>query len=68
MDDTTFQNHWNKLSDAVLEIEKQLIGGESYERTVKSLLTCDLTAFRTDLFQDELKRLHGKYTHQGHPA
>nr|XP_034307819.1 protein PFC0760c isoform X2 [Crassostrea gigas] len=58
VDDTTFQNHWNKLSDAVLEVEKQLIGGESYERTVKSLLTCDLAAFRTDLIQDELKRLH----------
>lgn len=58
VDDTTFQNHWNNVSDAVLKIEKQLIGGESYERTVKSLLTCDLTPFRTDLIQDVLKRLH----------
>lgn len=62
VDEAKFHNYWDELSGTVLEIEKQLIGGESYERAVKSLLTCDLSPSRTATYQAEFKRLHGKYT------
>lgn len=62
VDEAKFQNYWDELKCTVLEIEKQLIGGESYERAVKSLLTCDLNPSRKKTNQAEFKRLHGKYT------
>lgn len=62
VDEAKFHNYWDELSGTVLEIEKQLIGGESYERAVKSLLTCDLNPGRTEIYQAEFKKLHGKYT------
>lgn len=58
VDEAKFHNYWDELSGTVLEIEKQLIGGESYERAVKSLLTCDLSPSRTATYQAEFKRLH----------
>lgn len=58
VDEAKFHNYWDELSGTVLEIEKQLIGGESYERAVKSLLTCDLNPGRTEIYQAEFKKLH----------
>lgn len=42
MERTEFENRWTELEDAVVEIERQLIGGVLYERGVEYFLRCDL--------------------------
>lgn len=37
-----FENRWTELQEAVVEIERQLTGGDLYERGVEYLLRCDL--------------------------
>lgn len=39
---TEFKNRWTELQEAVLEIERQVTGGDLYERGVEYLLRCDL--------------------------
>lgn len=39
---TEFNNRWTELEGAVLEIERQLTGGDLYERGVRYFLRCDL--------------------------
>lgn len=40
VEDVEFQNIWAELRNAIVDIEKQLTGGESYQRHVDALLTC----------------------------
>jgi hypothetical protein len=60
IDDTTFQDHWDKLKDSVLEIEKQLTGGDMYERGVNELMSCDFNPTRAEKYVEEFKKIQGK--------
>lgn len=42
MEETEFNNRWTELEETVLEIERQLTGGNLYERGVRYFLRCDL--------------------------
>uniref|UniRef100_A0A8W8P4M3 DZIP3-like HEPN domain-containing protein n=1 Tax=Magallana gigas TaxID=29159 RepID=A0A8W8P4M3_MAGGI len=42
IEETEFNNRWTELEEAVLEIERQLTGGDLYERGVRYFLRCDL--------------------------
>nr|XP_022307129.1 uncharacterized protein LOC111113291 isoform X2 [Crassostrea virginica] len=44
IDDNRFQDIWMKLQTDIVNIEKKLIGGDMYERAVKVLFSCELTA------------------------
>lgn len=59
VDDVEFQSHWNELRDSVVEIEKQLIGGDLYKRNIEALLICDLNPIRVEMYQKEFKKLQG---------
>lgn len=41
VEEIEFKNHWTELRNAIVEIEKQLVGGNLYERGVDFLLNCD---------------------------
>ncbi|XP_078321800.1 uncharacterized protein LOC111114804 isoform X3 [Crassostrea virginica] len=43
IDDNRFQDIWMKLQSDIVNIEKELIGGDMYERAVKVLFSCELT-------------------------
>jgi hypothetical protein len=60
IEDSEFQDHWDKLKDSVLEIENQLTGGNMYERGVDELLSCDLNPPRAEKYMKEFKEIHGK--------
>lgn len=60
VDDVQFQSCWNELRDAVVEIEKQLIGGDLYKRNIEVLLICDLNPIRVEMYQKEFKKLQGR--------
>jgi hypothetical protein len=59
IDDSEFQDHWDKLKDSVLEIEKQLTGGDMYERGVNELMSCDLNPTRAEKYVKEFKNIQG---------
>lgn len=42
MEETEFNNRWTELEETVLEIERQLTGGNVYEWGVRYFLRCDL--------------------------
>lgn len=42
VEEIEFKNHWAVLRNAIVEIEKQLVGGNLYERGVDYLLNCDI--------------------------
>lgn len=50
VDEVKFYNYWDELSCIVFEIEKELIGGEFYEWVVKSLLICDFSFSRIEIY------------------
>ncbi|XP_056000017.1 uncharacterized protein LOC130046538 isoform X2 [Ostrea edulis] len=60
IEDTVFQDHWDKLKNSILEIEKQLIGGDMYERGVDELLSCDLNPTRAEKYVKEFKNIQEK--------
>ncbi|XP_062614477.1 uncharacterized protein LOC134276217 isoform X2 [Saccostrea cucullata] len=57
VDDIMFQEHWDELKDAIIEIEKQSVGGDMYERGVNELLSCDLNPGRSKLYVAEFKKI-----------
>jgi hypothetical protein len=63
IDDTQFQDRWGKLKDAILEIEKQMTGGDVYERRVNDLLTCDLYPSGAEYYVQQFKRIEGSILH-----
>ncbi|XP_055999929.1 uncharacterized protein LOC125676249 isoform X3 [Ostrea edulis] len=60
IEDTVFQDHWDKLKNSILEIEKQLIGGDMYARGVDELLSCDLNPTRAEKYVKEFKNIQEK--------
>lgn len=62
VDNVEFQSHWNELTDSVVEIEKQLIGGDLYKRNIEVLLICDLNPIRVEMYQKEFKQLQDTVT------
>ncbi|XP_062605177.1 nucleosome-remodeling factor subunit BPTF-like isoform X2 [Saccostrea cucullata] len=57
VDDLMFQEYWDVLKDAIIEIEKQSVGGDMYERGVNELLSCDLNPGRSKLYVEEFKKI-----------
>ncbi|XP_056000027.1 uncharacterized protein LOC130048043 isoform X2 [Ostrea edulis] len=57
IEDSVFQDHWNKLKNSILEIEKQLIGGDMYQRGIDELLSCDLNPTRAEKYMKEFKHI-----------
>lgn len=60
VEDVEFQNIWAKLRNAIVGIEKQLTGGESYQRHVDALLTCSLNLTEAKTYKEELNKLQSE--------
>ncbi|XP_056000020.1 uncharacterized protein LOC130046538 isoform X5 [Ostrea edulis] len=60
IEDTRFRYHWDELKNSILEIEKQLIGGDMYERRVDELLSCDLNPSRAEKYETKFKNIQGQ--------
>lgn len=58
VEEIEFKNHWTELRNAVVEIEKQSVGGDLYERGVDYLLNCDLPHVKLNTCDD----VKGRYT------
>ncbi|XP_055999330.1 uncharacterized protein LOC125656716 [Ostrea edulis] len=68
IEDTVFQDHWDKLKNSILEIEKQMTGGNMYERWIANMLTCDLNPTKKEerfkKIEDRLKKVESsQWTH-----
>ena len=59
IDDNRFQDIWTKLQTDIVNIERVLIGGEMYERAVKVLFSCELTAKEARESAGDFDRLCG---------
>ena len=59
IDDIRFQDIWMKLQTDIVNIEKELIGGDMYERAVKVLFSCELTPKKAQESAGDFSRLHG---------
>ena len=59
IDDIRFQDIWMKLQTDIVNIEKELIGGNMYERAVKVLFSCELTPAKALESADGFNRLYG---------
>ena len=59
IDDIRFQDIWMKLQTDIVNIEKKLIGGDMYERAVKVLFSCELTAKEARESAGDFNRLCG---------
>ena len=59
IDDIRFQDIWMKLQTDIVNIEKEVIGGDMHERAVKMLLSCDLTPTKALESADDFSRLYG---------
>nr|XP_022308990.1 uncharacterized protein LOC111114802 isoform X3 [Crassostrea virginica] len=58
IDDIRFQDIWMKLQTDIVNIEKELIGGDMYERAVKVLFSCELTPKKARESAGDFSRLH----------
>ncbi|XP_078321815.1 uncharacterized protein LOC111114803 isoform X5 [Crassostrea virginica] len=58
IDDIRFQDIWMKLQTDIVNIEKELIGGDMYERAVKVLFSCELTPKKAQKSAGDFSRLH----------
>ncbi|XP_062619961.1 uncharacterized protein LOC134281521 [Saccostrea cucullata] len=66
MNDTEFKKHWEELKDAIIHIEKQMIGGDMYERGVNDLFSCDLNPTRSKWYAAEFRKIQeNMHTKQG---
>lgn len=50
VEEIEFKAYWAELRNAVVEIERQLVGGNLYERGVDYLLNCDIPHVRVNTF------------------
>lgn len=55
VEDDEFQNHWSEIRNAVVDIEKQLIGGDVFQRGIDHMLTSDLDCFKPKKINAENK-------------
>lgn len=60
VEDTKFESSWNELRYAIVEIEKQLIGGDLFQRSIKFLYDCDIPLVMN---QSEDKSVQGGNMH-----
>lgn len=60
VEDVEFQNIWAELRNAIVDIEKQLTGGESYQRHVDALLTCNLNPTEAKMYKEEFNKLQSE--------
>ena len=59
LDDNRFQDIWMKLQTDIVNIEKELIGGDMYERAAKVLFSCELTPKEARESAVDFNRLYG---------
>ena len=59
IDDNRFQDIWMKLQTDIVNIQKELNGGDMYERAVKVLFSCELTPKKARESAGDFSRLHG---------
>lgn len=60
VEDVEFKNIWAELRDAIVEIEKQLTGGESHQRHVDSLLTCNLNPTDAEMYKEQFDNMQSE--------
>lgn len=63
VEDTNFQNSWSELRDAIVEIERQLIGGDLFQKSTEFLLNCDICIVQRGMTQMEDKSVQGGNIH-----
>lgn len=59
VDDVDFKNYWRELKNNIVEIEKKLLVGNSYELKVDELLSCALSS-NAKQYVEEFKQLQSK--------
>lgn len=59
IDNIDFKNNWTDLKTNIVEIEKQLLVGNSYELKVDELLSCELSSNALQ-YVEEFKQLQSK--------
>lgn len=56
MDKASFHSTWTVLENSIIEIEKQLTGGNMYKRAVNALYVCELSQSSTKRYVEEFTR------------
>uniref|UniRef100_A0A8W8M9X6 DZIP3-like HEPN domain-containing protein n=2 Tax=Magallana gigas TaxID=29159 RepID=A0A8W8M9X6_MAGGI len=56
MDNASFHSTWTVLESSIIEIEKQLTGGNMYKRAVNALYLCELSPSSTKRYVEEITR------------
>lgn len=59
IEDVDFKNYWTDLKTYIVEIEKLLLVGNSYEQKVDKLLSCELSS-NAKQYVEEFKQLQSK--------
>lgn len=63
VEDTKFQSTWSELRYSIVEIEKQLIGGKLFQRSVDFLYNCNICIVKRGMNQSEDKGVQGGNIH-----
>lgn len=63
VEDTKFQDSWRQLRYCIVEIEKQLFGGDLFQRCIDSLYSCDICIVQRGMTQSKDKSVQGGYIH-----
>nr|XP_034305556.1 uncharacterized protein LOC117682342 isoform X2 [Crassostrea gigas] len=56
MDNASFHSTWTVLENSIIDIEKQLTGGNMYKRAVNALYLCELSPSSTRRYVEEITR------------
>lgn len=56
MDNASFHSTWTVLENSIIEIEKQLTGGDMFKRAVNALYLCELSPASTKRYVEEITR------------
>ncbi|XP_061170980.1 uncharacterized protein LOC133180481 [Saccostrea echinata] len=60
VDDVEFENYWRELKKSVVEIEREVIGSDKYERGIDHLYDCDLNPTKSKEYVAEIRRNTGE--------
>ncbi|XP_048748660.1 uncharacterized protein LOC125660883 isoform X3 [Ostrea edulis] len=58
--DVHFEDYWQELRTSVVEIEKEVIGSDKYERGIDHLHDCDLNPTKSKEYVAQIRRLRGE--------
>ncbi|XP_062585242.1 uncharacterized protein LOC134246913 [Saccostrea cucullata] len=60
VDDVEFEDYWRELRTTVVEIEKEVIGSDRYERGIDHIYDCDLNPTKSKEYVAQIRRCTGE--------